>query len=252
MSKRQARQRTEITFGDACELIEEALAHGARPRILDALDVDSGFAESCDRLRGAMRSHIFPTTGEPLRLNRVVQSFDTRLRRAGLHVLESWDYVAHRFAPDITPVLMLDRCALDRLRPEQHRGAMSVLLDHYFLSVLGVIVARAWDDGDPNENLDRAERLLYALQECDGSGRRFAGDVETLLLMAVSHYHPEEHAYEHLVRSFDALEGVHRSRMAAACAAVLASHLRWGMRFMYGRDVSRMRDDNVVDYPFVV
>ena len=109
MSKRSQRQRTEITYGDACELLEEALAHGARPRILDALESSGDFAHACDRRRSAMRSHIFPTTGEPLRLHRIVQSFDTRLRRAGLHVLESWDYVAHRFAPEITPVLMLDR-----------------------------------------------------------------------------------------------------------------------------------------------
>ncbi len=251
MSKRSQRQRTEITYGDACELLEEALAHGARPRILDALESSDDFPRACDRLRSAMRSHIFPTTGDPLRLHRIVQSFDTRLRRAGLHVLESWDYVAHRFADEITPVLMLDRCALDRVTDERRRGALAVLLDHYFLAVLGVIVARAWDDGDPNENLDRAGRLLVALQERNSSGRHFVADVETLLLMSVSHYHPEEHAYETVVQSFDVLRDGHRSRMAAACAAVLGGHLRWGMRFMYGRDVSRMRDDNIVDYPFV-
>lgn len=250
MSKRN-RERTEITYGDACDLLEEALAHGARSRILDALEATGDFARSCDRLRSAMRSHIFPTVDEPLRLHRIVQSFDTRLRRAGLHVLESWDYVAHRFADEITPVLMLDRCALDRVTDDRRRGALAVLLDHYFLAVLGVIVARAWDEGDPNDNLERASRLLDALQT-NGSGRHFTADVETLLLMAVSHYHPDEHAYETVVQSFDVLRDAHRSRMAVACAAVLGGHLRWGMRFMYGRDVTRMRDDNIVDYPFVV
>ena len=252
MSKRHTRQRTEITYGDACDLVEQALDRGVRGAILDTLDTSHDFPHACDRLRTAMRSHTFPTGAEPLRLQRVVQSFDTRARRAGLHVLESWDYVAHRFASEITPVLMLDRCALDEIAEDRRRGALAVLVDHYFLSVLGLIVARAWDDGDPNQNLDRASRLLHALQEHGGSGRRFVGDVETLLLTSVSHYHPAEHAYEALALSFGALQDEHRARMANACAAVLGQHLRWGMRFMYGRDAGRMRADNVVDYPLVV
>ncbi len=40
--------------------------------------------------------------------------------------------------------------------------------------------------------------------------------------------------------------------MSLACAAVLGGHLRWGLRFMYRRDVALMRDDNIVDYPFVI
>jgi hypothetical protein len=118
--------------------------------------------------------------------------------------------------------------------------------------VLGLVVARAWDEGDPNDNLDRATVLLDALQSCDSGNCRFVDDVETLLLTCVSHYHPEEHAYETVVRRFDLLADTHRRRMACACAAVLGGHLRWGMRFMYRRDVARMRDDNVVDYPFVI
>lgn len=252
MSKRHQHQRSEITYGSACELLEHALSDGLRPRILDALCASDDFEESALALRNAMRSHTFPTGADPLRLQRVVQSFDTRARRAGLHVLESWDYVAHRFSDEITPVLMLDRCALDRIAPERQRAALAVLLDHYFMSVLGLVVARAWDEGEPNENLDRATRLLRALQDRDGSNCRFVDDVETLLLTSVSHYHPEEDAYEVVVRRFDALEPTHRRRMSLACAAILGGHLRWGLRFMYRRDVSLMRDDNVVDYPFVI
>jgi hypothetical protein len=252
MSKRQPHQRTEITYATACDVLEYALSNGVRPRILDALTAHGDFQESALALRAAMRSHIFPTGGEPLRLHRIVQSFDTRARRAGLHVLESWDYVAQRFAPEITPVLMLDRCALDHVPFERQRAALSVLLDHYFMSVLGLVVARAWDEGDPNDNLDRATALLRALQGGDGGHCRFVDDVETLLLTSVSHYHPDEHAYEVVVRRFDRLTGPRRRRMALACAAVLGGHLRWGLRFMYRRDVAVMRDDNVVDYPFVI
>jgi hypothetical protein len=252
MPKRQPHQRTEITYASACDLIEHALKDGFRTRILDALTAADDFRDSASALRAAMRSHIFPTGGEPLRLQRIVQSFDTRARRAGLHVLESWDYVAHRFAPEITPVLMLDRCALDAIPIERRRAALSVLLDHYFMSVLGLVVARAWDEGDPNDNLDRATALLRALQDCDSGNCRFVDDVETLLLTAISHYHPDEHAYELIARRFDLLTEGRRRRMALACAAVLGGHLRWGLRFMYRRDVALMREDNVVDYPFVI
>lgn len=249
---RHKHQRSDITYASACDLIEHALRDGMRPRILDALTEMDDARQSAIALRNAMRSHLFPTDTEPLRLQRIVHSFDTRARRAGLHVLESWDYVAHRFAPEITPVLMLDRCALDAVPAERHRAALAVLLDHYFLSVLGLIVARAWDEGDPNENLDRATALLRLLQEQDSSHCRFVDDVETLLLTAISHYSPDEHAYEVIVRRFDALTGERRQRMARACCAVLGGHLRWGLRFMYRRDVARMRADNVVDYPFVI
>jgi hypothetical protein len=252
MPKRHQHQRTEITYANACEMLAHALSDGLRPRILDVLTAHDDFEESALALRAAMRSHTFATGGEPLRLQRIVQSFDTRARRAGLHVLESWDYVAHRFAAEITPVLMLDRCALDDVAAERRRGALAVLLDHYFMSILGLVIARAWDEGDPNENLDRATTLLRALQDCDGGNCRFVDDVETLLLTSVSHYHPDEHAYELLARRFDALTGARRRRMALACAAVLGGHLRWGLRFMYRRDVALMREDNVVDYPFVI
>lgn len=252
MSKRHQRDGTEITYSDACELLAHALSNGTRGRILDVFDECETTTRAAERLRTAMRSHTFMTSRGALRLQRIVQSFDTRTRRVGLHVLESWDYVAHRFASEITPVLMLDRCAIDRVPPDGRRAAMAVLLDHYFLSVLGLIAARAWDDGDPNANLDRADALLTLLQETDSSGRRFVSDVETLLLTSVSHYHPEEHAYEALTLKFASLTGEHRRRMATTCCAVLGGHLRWGMRFMYGRDVARMRADNTVDFPFLV
>ena len=252
MARHHRHHRTEITYASACDLIEHALSDGLRPRILDALTAHDDFTDGASALRGAMRTHTFPTGAEPLRLQRIVHSFDTRARRAGLHVLESWDYVAHRFAPEITPVLMLDRFALDDVPVDRRRGALAVLLDHYFLSVLGLVVARAWDEGDPNENLDRATTLLRALQDRDSSNCRFVDDVETLMLTSVSHYHPDEHIYEQIARRFDTLTELRRQRMARACAAVLGGHLRWGLRYLYRRDIALMHADNVVDYPFVV
>ncbi|MBY0489656.1 MAG: hypothetical protein K2R93_07415 [Gemmatimonadaceae bacterium] len=249
---RHKHQRSDITYASACDLLEHALRDGLRPRILDALTEMDDPRQSAIALRNAMRSHLFPTDAEPLRLQRIVHSFDTRARRAGLHVLESWDYVAHRFAPDITPVLMLDRCALDQVPAGRQRAALAVLLDHYFLSILGLLVVRAFEEGDPNENIDRATALLRALHGRDRSNCPLVDDVETLLLSSISQYSPDEHPYEVIARRFDVLTDDRRRRMAHACAAVLGGHLRWGMRFMYRRDVALMRADNVVDYPLVI
>ena len=42
---------------------------------------------------------------------------------------------------------------------------------------------RAWDEGDPNANLDRVSQLIQTLNGAKGSGRRFVEDAETLLLL---------------------------------------------------------------------
>lgn len=249
---KHARARSPITYGDACDALTAALAPGARGEMLDALLGAGDFDDACTRLRSAMRSHVFPVAGGRLALRRVVQSFDERTRRAGLHVLESWDYRAKRFADDIAPVLMLEHCALRSVAEERRRAAVAVMLDHYFLSILGLIVARAWDGGDPNENLSRADDLLAMLHGEGGSGTRFVDDAPSLLLLAVSHYHPEEHAYDALLRNAELLEGRHRRHLAMAGAAALGSHLRWGLRYMYRADVGDMRADNTIDYPWLV
>jgi hypothetical protein len=250
-TRKRRQNRIGITHDAAFEILGAALAGDTRIEILDALESAGDFARARDGLRSAMRSHTFATGREPLALQPLVQSFNGRAQRSGLHVLESWDYRAHRFADEILPVLMLDRCALHRVPVEQRRAAMSVLLDHYFVSVLGLVAARAWDDGDPNENLDRVNRLLKML---DGAGNapRFMDDAETLLLVAISHYHPQESAYDDLLTNVTQLSEAHRLRLALACAGALGGHLRWGLRYMYKRDVALMRADNTVDYPWLV
>ena len=54
---------------------------------------------------------------------------------------------------------------------------------------------RVWDNGDANANLDRLGELVEHLQGPNGSGQRFVSDAETLILVATSHYEPEEHGY---------------------------------------------------------
>jgi hypothetical protein len=186
-------------------------------------------------------------------LASAVQSLDHRTKKEGFHVLESWDYRAHCFARDIVPVLMLDRCVAGGVQP-QHRieTALSILLDQYFLSVLGLIAVRAWDDGDPDGILDRVTALLTRFDQPDCGRHSFIEDAETLLLVAVSHYHPEEVAYDVLLERVRAVSDHRRLRLALVCAPVFGSHFRWGLRFMYRRDVGLLRDDNVVDYPWLL
>ena len=204
------------------------------------------------RLRAAMGVHVFPTAGAPLDLRRIVDTLDTRARANGLHVLQSWDFQMHRFADDIAPVLMLDYCARTGVPIHDERAALAALLDQYFVSLMFLLVVNAWGEGDANANLDRITGLLHALSGPGGSGRRFVDDAETLLMLAISHFHPEETAYDRLLERVRMLDEAHRLRVALACAATMSGHLRWGFRFMYRRDVGLMRDDNIADYPWLL
>src|SRR5215216_3911587 len=106
MTKReQQRLRSEITPRSACDLLESVLTDATREAIIDEIDRDDDFAEALSRLRTAMRSHTFPNGARPAALQRFVQALDARTKNEGFHLLESWDYNAHRFAQDITPVL---------------------------------------------------------------------------------------------------------------------------------------------------
>ena len=246
--------RSPIAVDDACALLETALAGPARGDILDHLDGSSRgtAATPVARLRAAMREHTFRTSNGTLALQRVVKALDRSTRGEGFHALQSWDYHAHRFSDDIAPVLLLDRFVHDRGPMAADRSALAILLDHYFLALLGLLALRSWDAADANAHLDRVTHLLRALNGPTGSRAVFIEDAELLLLYAISQYHPREHAYDNLLAKVWALDETHRLRVALACAPSLGSHLRWGLRFMYERDVGRMRDDNVVDYPWLL
>jgi len=233
-------------------LIESALASSVRTEIIDqALNGHTG-GEGLKRLRAGMRAHTFPKRVGKLSLRGVVSRLDQRTRAEGFHVLQGWDPVARRFPEDIAPVLMLDYCARVGIRSGSEREALAILLDYYFLTILSLFAVRAWDQNDPNAALDDVTRLIGSLHGPRGSRCRFVDDAETLLLLAISHYHPEDAAYDALLRKVWQLDETHRLKVAMPGAAILGSHLRWGFRNMYGRDVGRMREDNVVDYPWLL
>ncbi len=118
--------------------------------------------------------------------------------------------------------------------------------------MLALLALRAWDEGDANGNLDRVSRLLDALQGPSGSGQRFVDDSETLILVAVSHFEPDVRAYDRLLEKVKSLNKAHRTNLALAHSAILASHLRFGFEATYGRDVLEMRKDNAPDYPWLL
>ncbi len=240
-----------ITFDAAAGDLEAVLRGTIRGAILDALIGDDGPEGALARLRHAMHTHTFPAASGPVKLRRVIDSLDARTRREGLHVLQGWDYVAHRFPDDIAPVLMLDYCARAGAARDD-RKSLAILLDQYFLAALSLLAVRAWDDGDANQNLDRVSALLRDLGGPNGSGHRFIDDAETLLLLAVSYFHPEERGYDSIRERINTLDAAHQVRCALPCASIMASHLRWGLRFMYRREVGLMRKDNEVDYRWLL
>jgi hypothetical protein len=243
-----SRASAKVTVREAHDLIAAMLDPDLRRRLLESMQAPEGLEASLARLRRAMRSHVFPTDRETHSLARVVQALDHRTKAEGFHVLSSWDYVAHKFADQIVPVLMLDRCAAYDANRDQTDAVLSTLLDQYFLSVLGLLLVRAWEDSHPDAVFDDVTRLLMML---GGPSHRFVDDAATLLLLAVSHYHPHEAAYGTLIDRIATLDDEHRLNFALACAPVLGGHFRWGLRFMYKRDFGSLRDDNVVDYPWL-
>jgi hypothetical protein len=197
-----------------------------------------------------MRSHTFQTGSGTLSLQKLALDNDDRSRREGLHVLHAWDFQAHVFSDDIAPVLLLDH-ALRLRRKADDRLTAAILLDVYLYTLMSLLAVRAWDDGDPNANLDRISALMTTARGGEGSGLAYVDDAESLLFLAVSYYHPDEACYGRLLEKVRTLDAAHQARVARACGAMLGAHLRWGFRFMYERDVGRMRDDNVVDYPWL-
>ncbi len=232
--------------------LDGMLNGSARSRILDGVQARGDFADWMGRLRGAMSEHRFVAGDQRFDLAPAVRRLDVRTRKDGFRVLHSWNHRTHAFTDDVVPVLMLDFFL--RAAPEEPAGrvVLSILLDYYFLHLLALCAMRAWDADEPDVSMGHVHQLLQALQGEDGSGHHFVEDAETLLIYALSQFHPEEQAYERIIARVATLEDARRLSFARVSASVLSAHLRWGFWLMYGRDVVRMRVDNVGDYPWLL
>lgn len=253
MSKLERKQSdTDITLAEACEVLETTLRGATRGEIVDRALKSGDLREAIQHLRSGMRSHVFKTGSRPLALDHIVRKLDSRTRQDGFHVLQAWDHGKHEFTKETIPVLLMERFAAEGIAKDYERAALAIFLDCYFLHVLALLVIRAWDDGDANDTLNRVTRLIRDLQGPNGSGRKFLDDAEMLLHLAISLYHPYEPAYDNLLLKVWTLNEEHRLNLALGGAAILGSHLRWGLQVMYQRDLAKMRDDNVVDYPWLL
>jgi hypothetical protein len=177
--------------------------------------------------------------------------YDRRTREEGFHVLNDWDGKADRVNDDIIPVDVLHYVADQRGGDPPDPVVVAILVDYYFFHLLQLLSVRIWDEGDPDENLNRLSVLLDALQGPAGSGQRFVSRVETLLLVATSHYERLERGYGTLLDRVKGLNHSHRTNVALGHAASMGSHLRFGFEATYGRDTVKMRADNVADYPWL-
>lgn len=233
-----------------CAALESFLDGPYRREITDRVTRGGGIDDALRRLRASMSNHAFE--GLPPDVVHTIGRLDERTREDGFRVLHSWNHTTHEFTDDLVPVLMIDFFERAGAEDPDPRTTVSILTDYYALHLLALAAMRAWDTEDAGATLDSITRLLDLLHGPNGSGHHFVADAETLMIYALSQFHPEEHAYDRLIEKTAALPRDHQIRFARVSVAVLGAHLRWGFWLMYDRDIQRMRDDNVGDYPWLL
>jgi hypothetical protein len=238
-------------FTSACASLERLLAGNFRRHTVEAAARLSPSARGLQHLAAGMRSHRWRDAAETIDLSEAVDALDRATRHEGFHVLHDWDGKAARVTPNSIAVDVVEFTAAQAGTLAPQPAVLAVLLDYYFMYVLALVAMRAWDTEDPGASLDRVSGLLELLQGANGSGQRFADNAETLLLIATSHYEPNEHGYDLLLGRGRALPHRNRVAMALGHAQAMGSHLRFGYEVTYGKDLTAMREDNVADYPWL-
>jgi len=240
----------DISFQQACSLVESALRGDVRKEIVAGL-AGKTLGASLLPLRDAMRANRFRAVGQQIFLDKVITTFDGRTRGEGFHILHDWDGVAQQTNPDIIPIDVLHFLVEQRGAEPPTQIEPAILLDYYFMHIIALLTMRVWDDGDPNENFDRLNAMLAELQGPNGSGQQFAADAETLMLIGTSHYEPEEWGYGRLLAKVRTLDQPHQFRIGLGHASSMGCHLRFGFEAQCGRDTLALRDDNIADYPWL-
>jgi hypothetical protein len=236
------------SFADAWSSIEEALAGTTRQDLVSDLAKAATLGQALGRLRQQMRGHAIKVGSRRFDFAPAVAHHDARTRADGFHALHDWDGKASHFNPEIIPVDVLDFLVSQRRSEPPNPTAIAILLDYYFVYLLGLLSLRVWDEGDPSENLATLTRLLQILQDSGGSGQQFAADAETLMLIVTSHYEPDDAAYDRLLEKTRALDAAHQLAVALVHAQSMGCHLRYGFEATYGQNMTDMRNDNTVDY----
>jgi hypothetical protein len=239
-------------FDELAGQLEGVLEGGLRRSCVDALVSSSKTTgDALGQLRLAMRTHAWKGDGRRVALVKAVQACDLLTQDEGFHALHDWDGIADHVNPEIIPVDVLD--FVRRIRGEQRPDSttLSILVDYYFFHVLSLLALRAWDTADPDSALGRVGTLTNLLQGDDGSGQPFVGDPETLLLLATSHFEPNERGYETLLDRVRGLSPERQLAVGLGHAACTGSHLRFGFHATYAQNTQAMRKDNFADYPWL-
>lgn len=239
------------SFETACALLEQALDGPTRREIVDDVGHAKDLGRALQRLRTHFQSDTFRTGTGSILLASPLKRLDSRTRADGFHVLHDWDGIADHVNDDTIPVDVLNYLIVERGADPVDARVLHILLDYYFLHVLALLSLRVWDHGNGDENLDRLNRLLAALQGPGGSGQMFTDNAETLILIATSHFELHERGYGSLLAKVSTLNRAHQTHIALGHAASMGSHLRFGFEATYARDTVAMRDDNVADYPWL-
>ena len=234
------------------DILQDVLEGSTRSDLIDSVVARGDFGDQLKHLRSLMTSYAVATSAGGAELSKQVRKLDNRTRQDGFRVLHAWNHRTHAFTDDIVPVLMVDFFERAGGETPNPRVTLEILLDYYLLHLLALAAMRAWDEEPADAVLDRVTEQIAVLQGPHGSGHQFVEDAETLLIYALSQFHPDEHSYDRMIERVVTLGETHQLRFARVSAAVLGAHLRWGFWLMYGRDVVRMREDNVGDYPWLL
>ncbi len=249
-SSRPTPQPPAVPFADVCHLIDRLI--DVRPDILGFAGDARSMEQALLRLREGMRTHVWHVGARRLDLSVAIADYDGRTRaEEGLHALNGWDGVADRVNDDTIAGDVLNYLVRLRGHERPQPVPLAILLDYYLMYLLALLSLRAWDEGRAEEHLDLVDALLARIQGAGGSGQRFCDDAEGLALIATAHYEVQEHGYDLLLEKVRTLGPVRRTRTALQHCAAMGSHLRFGYEATYGRDLIRMRDDNVADYPWL-
>jgi len=208
--------------------------------------------DALGQLRLAMRTHTWKGDGQRVVIVKPVQACDALTQDEGFHALHDWDGIADHVNPEIIPVDVLDFVRRARSAQRPDASTLAILVDYYFFHILSLLALRAWDTGDADRALGHVGRLTELLQGQHGCGQPFVGDPETLLLLATSHFEPDERGYVTLLERVKTLSPARQLAIGLGHASCTGSHLRFGFAATYGRSTELMRKDNFADYPWLL
>jgi hypothetical protein len=238
-------------FDDVCSRLETVLAGDARAEIVRAAAFKSNMREALVKLRRAFELHAIELGGQKIKLTAEIRELDRATRVEGFNAMNDWNGPAVSISRTTIPVDMLNFVIEKRGTEDADLRVLAILVDFYFLYLLALLSLRVWDDGRPDDHIGRLQELLDHLQSEQGGGQLFASNAETLMIIATSHYEPEEHGYRLYLDRVKTLGWERQVYVALGHAQTMGCHLRFGYESTYNNNFTYMRDDNGADYPWL-